>query len=99
MQPVFRRIVATLSHPTIEAREKPVVKEKKPELQTTEKKIQKRRGRPKKGEELPQKELTRIEKQKTMTLDEMLKDLPMKCDIGTKTEVPRYFVQKSILTS
>lgn len=68
----------------IEAREKPVVKVKKAEPQTVEKKIRKRRGRPKKGEELPQKELTRIEKQRTMTLKEMLHDLPKMCDIGTK---------------
>ena len=68
----------------IEAREKPAVKEKKSELQATEKKTPKKRGRPKKGEELPQKELTRIEKQKTMILKEMIEDLPTRCDIGTK---------------
>lgn len=68
----------------IEAREKPAMKEKNSNIQATEQKTQKRKGRPKKGEELPQKELTRIEKQKTMTLEEMIKDLPARCDIGTK---------------
>ena len=47
-------------------------------------KSEKRRGRPKKGEEKPPKEPTRIEKQQTMSLEEMLKDLPKVCDIGTK---------------
>jgi hypothetical protein len=67
----------------IEAREKPVVKEKKPDAQTDVQKRQ-RRGRPKKGEEPPPKEPTRIERQKTMSLEMMLKELPQMCDIGTK---------------
>ena len=68
----------------IEAREKPVVKEKKLNAQTDVQKRQRRRGRPKKGEESPPKEPTRIERQKTMSLEMMLKDLPQMCDIGTK---------------
>jgi hypothetical protein len=40
-------------------------------------------GRPKKGEESI-KEPTRLERQQTMTLEEMLADLPHKCDVGTK---------------
>lgn len=36
------------------------------------------------GEESLPKEPSRIEKQRTMSLDEMLKDLPKDCDIGTK---------------
>jgi hypothetical protein len=43
-----------------------------------------KRGRPKKGEERPVKEKTRLERQQTMTLKEMLADLPTGCDIGTK---------------
>jgi hypothetical protein len=62
----------------IEAREKPIRKKE------NETKPEKKRGRPKKGEEKPIKEPTRIEKQQTMSLEEMLNDLPTACDIGTK---------------
>ena len=44
----------------------------------------KKRGRPKKGEEPPPSEPTRIERQGSMTLDEMLLDLPIECDCGAK---------------
>lgn len=67
----------------IEAREKPGVKQEEPETKSEDKKPAKR-GRPKKGKEKPQKEPTRIEKQKTMSLEAMLKDLPSCCDVGTK---------------
>jgi len=67
----------------IEAREKPVRKKNASE-ENQELKPEKKRGRPKKGEEKPPKEPTRIEKQQTMSLEEMLKDLPKSCDIGTK---------------
>lgn len=65
-----------------EAKEK--AKEKKAE--TTEKKVKERakRGRPKRGEERSPKDKTRLEKQQTMTLKDMLADLPTGCDIGTK---------------
>lgn len=60
----------------IEAREKPVkkVKEDKPP---------RKRGRPKKGEEVI-KEPTRLERQSQMNVKEMLDDLPKECDIGCK---------------
>lgn len=60
----------------IEAREKPVkkVKEDKPK---------RKRGRPKKGEEVV-KEPTRLERQSQMNVEEMLDDLPKDCDIGCK---------------
>lgn len=64
----------------IEAREKAQRKAKKIG------KCDKKRGRPKKGEERPAPELKRIEKQRTMTLDEMLKDLPTACDKGAKKD-------------
>ena len=67
----------------IEARQKPEVEHKASESQP-EKKPAKKRGRPKKGEEVPAKEPTRIERQVTMSLEEMLGDLPQRCDIGTK---------------
>jgi hypothetical protein len=62
----------------IAAREKPAPKAKK---ETAPKR---RRGRPKKGEDRPGKEPTRLEKQLAMSLDEMLDDLPKVCDWGTK---------------
>ena len=69
----------------IEAREKPVKKEKPSELiEQEDLKSEKKRGRPKKGEKRPPKEPTRIEKQQMMSLEDMLKDLPKCCDIGTK---------------
>ena len=76
------RLVGHLSRDStaIEAREKPVTKPK-----DTQKPTEKRpRGRPKKGEERPPKELTRLERQADMTSAEMLKDLPTPCDVGTK---------------
>lgn len=46
----------------------------------------KKKGRPNKGEEKPASEPTRIEKQKAMTLEEMLNDLPKACDKGAKKD-------------
>lgn len=67
----------------IEAREKPLRKKRdSSEVEST--KLARKRGRPKKGEERPAKEPSRIEKQQVMSLEEMLKDLPKACDIGTK---------------
>lgn len=63
----------------IEAREKPQKKEIKKES-----KPKCKRGRPKKGQEVP-KEKTRIEKQASeMSLSEMIKDLPNACNVGSK---------------
>ena len=42
-----------------------------------------RRGRPPKGEQRP-KELRRLERQASMTLEEMLEEMPKACDIGVK---------------
>jgi transposase len=66
----------------IEAREKPP-NATKAEVESDEKKRKRKLGRPKKGEE-PIKEPTRLERQRTMTLEEMLADLPNQCDVGTK---------------
>jgi len=61
----------------IEAREKPVKKDKNNEgLQ----KPKRKRGRPKKGEEVV-KEPTRLQRQSDMSLDKMLEDLPKDCDV------------------
>ena len=51
--------------------------------ESDEKKPKRKPGRPKKGKE-PVKVPTRLERQRTMTLEEMLKDLPHQCDVGTK---------------
>jgi hypothetical protein len=43
-----------------------------------------KRGRPRKHEALPPKPLTRIEQQRTQSLDEMRAGLPTQCDVGVK---------------
>lgn len=65
----------------IEAREKVAKKETPTEVLEIEKK---KRGRPKKGEEKPAPDPTRLELQLKMRLSEMLADLPSDCDIGCK---------------
>ena len=60
----------------IEAREKPRPKAAKP-------KGRRKRGRPCKGEERA-KQPSRLERQLTMSLPQMLADLPRACDAGTK---------------
>lgn len=67
----------------VEARERPAAKEVKTSDQEDSKR-KKKRGRPKKGDEPAPKEPSRIEKQRTMSFEEMLEDLPKACDIGTK---------------
>ncbi len=64
----------------INGREKPIKKEA---VKVDEEKPKSKAGRPKKGEEV-QKEPTRLEKQCTMNLAEMLEELPTGCDTGTK---------------
>jgi len=64
----------------IEGREKP---KKKGKAESKEKKAKRKRGRPKKGEERV-KEPTRLEKQRDMSLDEMMEKLPKDCDVGSK---------------
>lgn len=72
----------------IESREKPKKKEKvRTESGGDEPK--RKRGRPKRGEERV-KEPTRLERQQTMTLEEMLEDLPKDCDIGSKKNSKGY---------
>ena len=68
----------------IEAREKP-----EKETKTATDKPKRKKGRPKKGEE-PVKEPTRLERQRTMTLEEMIADLPRHCDVGTKKNSKGY---------
>ena len=49
-----------------------------------------KRGRPRKGEERPAPEPRRLERQGTMTLDQMLADLPKHCAVGTKSNAKGY---------
>ena len=69
----------------IEAREKPERREK-PQAD----KPKRKRGRPKTGEVVPPKEPRRLERQASMTLAEMLTDLPTACDVGTKRNAKGY---------
>ena len=62
----------------IEAREKPAPKPK-----AAKPKRRRKRGRPRKGEERA-KEPSRLERQLTMSLPQMLADLPRACDVGSK---------------
>jgi hypothetical protein len=72
----------------IEVREKPQSKNQT-EIVCSEIGKTRKRGRPKKGEE-PVKEHTRLERQKKMSLEEMLNDLPHRCDVGAKTNSKGY---------
>lgn len=64
----------------IEAREKPV---KETKAEPGQNKPKRGPGRPKRGEARVE-EPTRLERQRNMTLAEMLVDLPQQCDVGTK---------------
>ena len=76
------RIIGHISRDAtaIEAREKALVK---PPVPSSEK-HKKKRGRPQKGEEKPAPEPTRLERQLTQNIDNVLAELPKRCDIGTK---------------
>lgn len=70
----------------IEAREKPVRPPSAPEAV----KVGKKKGRPKKGEQPPAPEPARLERQASMTLKEMLADLPRACNVGSKKNSKGY---------
>lgn len=70
----------------IEAREKPAKKGAFAQASPSNR----RRGRPKKGEEPPALEEKRIEKQGRWSLEECLQDLPTACDVGTKQNSKGY---------
>lgn len=71
----------------IEARERP---EKKDKGEVKAKSSAGKRGRPQKGEKRSAPEPTRLAKQAGMTLFEMLKALPIVCNIGTKRNSQGY---------
>ena len=49
-----------------------------------------KRGRPRKDEQRPKPEPTRLERQTTQNLDQMLADLPSACDVGSKKNSKGY---------
>ena len=87
---------------SVEAREKPVSKvnstdkcvatdtkaktEQLAEPQVEVVSAKRKRGRPRKGEVVPPKEPTRLERQFTQTLEESLKELPKVCNYGSKND-------------
>lgn len=68
----------------IEAREKPQ-STPKPQAEAKPAAEKPKPSRRKRGEPKPPEQIKRIEKQKTMTSEQMLADLPKGCDCGTKT--------------
>ena len=77
----------------IEAREKPAKKEpndNKDDPPPDAAPPPRKRGRPRKGEERPKPEPTRLERQTTQNLDQMLADLPTACDVGSKKNSKGY---------
>jgi len=85
------RLVGHISRDStaIEARERPAPK---PASKPAPAAPQRKRGRPRKGEAPPPpkaKEPRRLERQGTMTLSEMLADLPRRCDTGAKLNAKR----------
>ena len=90
------RIVGVIARDAteIEARERPAKKETNDKeddppppngAQPTRK-----RGRPRKDEQRPKPEPTRLERQTTQNVDQMLADLPTACDVGSKKNSKGY---------
>lgn len=79
------RIVGAIARDAteIEAREKPLKKPANPP-QPPGTSSPKNRGRPKKSEERPPPEPTRLERQATQSIEQMCAELPSACDVGTK---------------
>ena len=94
------RIVGVIARDAteIEAREKPVEREKPAPKEADDKKddppspdgAQRKRGRPRKDEERPKPEPTRLERQATQNVKQMLAELPTACDVGSKKNSKGY---------
>lgn len=84
------QLIGHISHDSteIQARERPNNKPKEKKVAT----LPKKRGRPRKDTpvDVTEKEPTRIEKQQTQSLAEMLRELPRDCDTGTKMNSKGY---------
>jgi hypothetical protein len=85
------RIVGVIARDAteIEAREKPTAKDENDDAPPPAA-APKKRGRPKKGEERPKPQPSRLERQATQTLAEMLAELPDACDVGSKKNSKGY---------
>ena len=77
----------------IEAREKPAANEandKKDDPPSDGAQPPRKRGRPRKDEQRPKPEPTRLERQTSQTVDQMLAELPTACDVGSKKNSKGY---------
>src|SRR5271166_5701273 len=77
----------------IEAREKPVqnkANDGKDDPPASDPPPPRKRGRPRKDEQRPKPEPTRLERQVTQNLGQMLADLPTACDLGCKKNSKGY---------
>jgi hypothetical protein len=86
------RLVGHISRDSteIEAREKPRSMPVEAAPVHSDSKPQRKRGRPKKGEQPAPPEPTRIERQAKMTLAEILDELPKDCNVGAKNNSKGY---------
>src|ERR1700746_4054215 len=89
------RIVGVIARDAteIEAREKPAKKEtndKNDDPPPDSAAPPRKRGRPRKDEDRPKPEPTRLERQTTQNLGQMLADLPTACDVGCKKNSKGY---------
>ena len=89
------RIVGVIARDAteIEAREKPAAKEandKKDDPPSDGAQPARKRGRPRKDEQRPKPEPTRLERQTSQTVNQMLAELPTACDVGSKKNSKGY---------
>ena len=89
------RIVGVIARDAteIEAREKPTAKEaddNKDDPPPDGAQPPRKRGRPRKDEQRPKPEPTRLERQTAQTVDQMLAELPTACDVGSKKNSKGY---------
>jgi hypothetical protein len=90
------RIVGVIARDAteIEAREKPAAKEandnKDGPPPPAAARLPRKRGRPRKDEQRPKPEPTRLERQTLQTVDQMLAELPTACNVGSKKNSKGY---------
>ena len=89
------RIVGVIARDAteIEGREKPAAKEandKKDDPPSHGAQPPRKRGRPRKDEQRPKPEPTRLERQTSQTVNQMLAELPTACDVGSKKNSKGY---------
>jgi hypothetical protein len=89
------RIVGVIARDAteIEAREKPAAREtndKKDDPPSDGAQPPRKRGRPRKDEQRPKPEPTRLERQTSQTVNQMLAELPTACDVGSKKNSKGY---------